>query len=345
MKSINRNLDQTRVLATFAVIVVHVVSIYSKGILEDFEPSWWIANFIKSSVRWCVPVFVMLSGALLLTSSNTIDNYAPFLKRRMNRVILPLVFWSIFYSGLRFTRGVDLDTLVKDLILGEPFYHMWFLFMILGLYLSLPFLASAYHYCKNKNTVLYLSILLILSTFIDEVINKFYLGNQGDQSFILSFIPYIGYLILGRLLYDSSTQTYSKLTASLLIFGSSIAATLFIFAATVSSKPELIRSIISYTSPLILLQSIFIFVLLAKVDVTSKLVSSDNMIRLSRLTLGAYLIHPFFIYFFRKLVPMPVRMEFLGMLPNFLLEFSLITLLSFITTYVFYRIQVLRKFI
>ena len=58
--------DNARILAVFAVVVLHVAAVVVLGIEDLDNLNWWVANIIDSSVRWCVPTFVMISGLLLL---------------------------------------------------------------------------------------------------------------------------------------------------------------------------------------------------------------------------------------------------------------------------------------
>jgi len=137
-------LDNLRVISTIAVIVLHVsapiLSQYKKVSIEI----WHIGNLYDGSVRFCVPVFFMLSGTLLLSKDYKIS---VFLKTRFWRIIPPLVFWSIIYilydyffvdketlSKIEFVKNI-----VKKLFFGSK-YHLWFVYSLLGLYLFIPIL-------------------------------------------------------------------------------------------------------------------------------------------------------------------------------------------------------------
>src|ERR1700679_1783645 len=97
-------MDNLRALATFGVIFLHV----SYLLLGKFDKTpgtfktWWAGNIYDSSVRFCVPVFLMLSGALVL------GNHMPltiFLKRRFTRLLFPFIFWSIIYMFFNYDYG------------------------------------------------------------------------------------------------------------------------------------------------------------------------------------------------------------------------------------------------
>ncbi len=86
--------DYLRLLATFAVIILHVsASNWYSANVNSIE--WQSFNFYDSIVRWCVPIFVMISGSLFLNkdiSLKTIYNkYIP-------RMIIAFFTWSIFYA-------------------------------------------------------------------------------------------------------------------------------------------------------------------------------------------------------------------------------------------------------
>ncbi|POR16914.1 hypothetical protein BWK58_15200, partial [Flavobacterium columnare] len=98
MKEDNENLywiTSLRVLATFSVIFLHTSAeiLYQYG--KTSNANWWIGNIYDSSVRFCVPIFLMISGALIL--SKDYKNITEYLKKRVLRIIFPFLFWSIVY--------------------------------------------------------------------------------------------------------------------------------------------------------------------------------------------------------------------------------------------------------
>ena len=87
-------INNAKIIAAFAVIMLHISSYFLYNSYLDFN--WWTANLFDSSARWCVPVFVMISGYLLLSPEK---NYTTldFYKKRINRIIIPLIFWTVFF--------------------------------------------------------------------------------------------------------------------------------------------------------------------------------------------------------------------------------------------------------
>ena len=85
-------INQLRVIAAFGVVVGHV-SIWVVSMMEPLSFDWWVGSFGHFMARWTVPVFVMVSGALLLDPSKE-DRPIDFYKKRMRRILVPLIFWT-----------------------------------------------------------------------------------------------------------------------------------------------------------------------------------------------------------------------------------------------------------
>lgn len=115
----------------FAVIVLHVAA--SKWYTTDIHAFEWEAiNFYDSIVRWTVPIFVMISGALFLSRDIPVRK---IYSKYIFRIFTAFVFWAFLHVCLDY---VDMGILGIDFIQGR-FLHMWFLFIIAGLYMIVPF--------------------------------------------------------------------------------------------------------------------------------------------------------------------------------------------------------------
>ncbi|HCI5633973.1 TPA: acyltransferase family protein, partial [Klebsiella variicola subsp. variicola] len=91
--------NNLRVFSAFAVVMLHVAAGFVGGIeLSDLNygnREWWAGNIYDSVTRWCVPLFVMISGYFLL---NKDEPTSVFFKKRLNKILIPLIFWSVFFS-------------------------------------------------------------------------------------------------------------------------------------------------------------------------------------------------------------------------------------------------------
>lgn len=122
-------LDNMRVLAAFAVVVIHVSSQnwYSTDISSQ---AWTVFNIYDSAVRWAVPVFVMISGVVFLNKSIPVKL---IFTKYIFRLVTGYIFWSFVYAVI---EGGNLKTILIQFISGS--FHMWYIPMLIGIYLCIP---------------------------------------------------------------------------------------------------------------------------------------------------------------------------------------------------------------
>lgn len=122
-------LDLLRIMATFAVIFLHVTAVEVNSF--SFSRNWYIATIGDSLVRWSVPVFVMISGALFLNSNKEVT-CAEILKKRIPRLLLAYAFWSVLYALL---DGFIMKVSIAFLYGGWQGSQLWLPNIIYGFYL------------------------------------------------------------------------------------------------------------------------------------------------------------------------------------------------------------------
>ena len=284
-------LDNSRILATFAVVLLHV----SAGFVLENDIGteyWWIGNIYDSMTRWCVPVFIMISGALLLGSNNQ-EKLTTFYRKRLSRILIPIVAWSAFFMIWIFARDVvpdnDLSLIefLNKLLFGIIFYsHMWFLYMILGLYLFTPFFRKIIMHSSNNELLLFIAV-----TFIISAINYRYktFGSDGIKLFINWFLLYVPFFFLGYFIRQDNHYP-----SRLLLWGIFLISFIltFIGCYVVAKNIDLDSGLYfyGYLSVTIIPMSIsLIYILKAWNKPIFNLLFTK---RLSILTLGIYLIHP-----------------------------------------------------
>jgi surface polysaccharide O-acyltransferase-like enzyme len=193
-------INNLRVIALFAVVVLHTTS----PVMEQFHKGplsvWLVGDFYNSLVRFAVPVFVMISGALLLNREYTLSD---FLQRRLSRIVIPFLFWSLIYIGYMFYNDevdysgdvwVSVKQVLHLLKYGSS-YHLWYVYMLIGLYLIIPILSK---FVRNatENELLYFIGVWFFIMLIDQP----YLSRFKPQLDLRYFEGFIGYLVLGHYL-------------------------------------------------------------------------------------------------------------------------------------------------
>lgn len=148
------NYDLLRIISAFAVIMLHV----SGGFLVYNEASVptncsFSVMLINHLVRFAVPCFLMLSGAFLLGDERNAD-YKFFYKKSIKSIGITGAIFFVLYTMYRVAKLVfgvfllhtdDTDTFLgtlfsifKDLLQGQPWGHLWYLSVLVGLYLAVP---------------------------------------------------------------------------------------------------------------------------------------------------------------------------------------------------------------
>ncbi|WP_201331953.1 acyltransferase, partial [Lactobacillus nasalidis] len=131
-------LDYLRLLAIFGVITVHVATSLNFYQQERAGLNWQLLNFWDGLSRFCVPVFVMISGAIFLNPAFDLS-WQRLFKKYIGKLLVLYLAWQLIYCGwYYFAKGCDLVTLAR-LLLGS-YDHLWYLPMIIGLYLVTPLL-------------------------------------------------------------------------------------------------------------------------------------------------------------------------------------------------------------
>ena len=319
-------------LATIAVIVLHVTSNYAAHFDKVPLNRWEVANFMDSAVRFCVPVFVMISGALLLPKE---EDYFVFIKKRFTRILLPFLFWSVIYIAFLVKSSDSLSAIAKiaakGLLKGASF-HFWYVYMILGVYLFIPILSRWIAKAKEYEIQIFLGIWII-TLFIDK-----YPREAFSKFELMYFSKYIGYLVLGYYLSTKKFTDRSKtIFVSLLLLVMGIIST-FMLTHYYSAKAQITVTVFyDYLTPNVMLSSLCIFLLVKNM----KLSNSVFINAVDKLSFGIYLVH---ILVLSKIVGQINFLETMPMAGTIAVKSLLCFSLSFTIIYLLNKIPFLKKF-
>ncbi len=195
-------MDGARVLAILAVVLIHVLAptVGGRGVTTG-DAAWWLANVLNSASRWCVPVFLMIAGALALDPART-ARPREFYRRRWTRVGVPLVFWTAFYLVFRalvLEPGLTFVGAAADVGRGAPFLQLYFLYVLAGLVLITPFLKVVTRHATWRMTFAFAVVLLALGV-VDQALT--FAAGAGEPNAATRFLPFAGYYVLGWVLRD-----------------------------------------------------------------------------------------------------------------------------------------------
>lgn len=193
-------MDWLRIIAALAVVMIHVSAGVVTDDAQDYKSPWMTGNFYESISRWAVPMFVMISGALMLSSTREITILS-FLKKRLAKILIPLFAWSVIYYANE-VRKDEITFSVADFIkrfsTDDIMYHLWFLYMIAGLYIITPLLKILIQHAKRKDIEYFLILWLFTSVFSNWL--EYFIGYRFEIE--LFFVThYVGYYVLGYYLF------------------------------------------------------------------------------------------------------------------------------------------------
>ena len=302
-------LDELRIVAVFAVVLLHVsASNLFNSPVDGF--SWQVFNVYDSMVRFCVPVFIMISGALFLDPKREIKTERLF-KHNILRIVTAFVFWSFMYACFdsidKVINGAIIDrnfivNFIKEFIYGH--YHLTFLYIITGLYLIVPFLRIIT--TDKKLTEYFIILSFIFCYMVNILIYVPKIGNIvstiSEKININFVIGYTGYFITGYYLNRYGLKSKTKKTIYLLAVLSlilTIVGTSF-WSIKLGNATE---NLYLYNIPTTFFISVSIFILfkdkISKIQLKEK--KLKRIAKLSKLTFGIYLVHDFFNIILTKL--------------------------------------------
>ena len=211
--------DLIRTLAIALVVLLHA----SNDTLQVSSVPlayWWTAVVYKSLALSCVPLFVLLSGALLLQPAKLDEPIRVFLKKRLSRIGLAFAFWSAVYLAWSFyitqvpvTLSNVGQGILYDLFSGA-YYQFWFIYLIVGLYLITPILRVIIANGDLK-IIRYLILLWFVGVAIVPLIQLASGYTLNSTVFVIG--GWVGYFVLGS--YLQRVKLRSAILYGLLIIG------------------------------------------------------------------------------------------------------------------------------
>ena len=290
--------DLLRVVAIFVVVAVHLSAMHWADV-DVNSRAWFAFNLYCTAGKWSVPIFVMISGALFLGREVSIS---AILKKNVARITTVFLFWSGCYALVDLIfRHAPLSVVLSQLITGH--YHLWFLYMIVGLYLLIPLLRPI---VQDETLMRYFLLLAFLFTFLLPQLALFTSFVSHEASTVIRtvimysycFFPlgFTAYFIGG---YYLSRRDFSR-REEIILYCIGVAGLLVsVFAPVALSRAQGAPSDIFYTynSLNVLCTSVPIFVF-AKQHLNFPRMGEKAytfLRKMSKYSFGVYLVHPMVI--------------------------------------------------
>jgi surface polysaccharide O-acyltransferase-like enzyme len=296
--------DLIRVIATYFVVQLHVATPWLWR-ESDYNGEIFLTSlFFDVFGRIGVPLFLMISGALLL---NHQEPYQPFFKKRFSRVFIPLIFWTIVYEFkigaeyLHFHPGASFSEIwqqLKDPFSGPVYDHLWFLYMIAGMYLVTPLLRKMVGYL-NRFDQAYLLLLWVLFNCVLPLIYHYSDFRLGIWMPVLT--PYLAYYLMGYFLMKNDFGR-KQIPLIWIVFALTYLCTVFLVWLDTSRQGSIQTFFLGHHSVTIFIQCTCAFILLNHYGIRMSEKHNEKRYNrfklLGRMTFGIYLVHPLIIELF-----------------------------------------------
>ena len=280
------NLDLYRIICTLGIVLIHVSAIFISGYTKELNHPIF-ACICNSVPRFAVPGFVMLSGAFLLDNPKSAD-YKYFYKKAFNKIGIHIIIFTVIYILYRLPFALlGKDTavlpLIEDILRGAPMYHMWYVYMLTGLYAVTPIIIRFKDSIK-ESTFVYVSVFYTLIALL----SMYFQGYVGVNWNLGQVFEYVGYFMLGYCLKKNAKKSNLKgllLTALALLFELGAAAFEYNSLLKGYTDYDFKIKIVSPCSPFIFIASVLMFYGFCRLNV------KKSFSRLSGLTFYIFLIH------------------------------------------------------
>ncbi len=327
-------IDVIRVIGMIGVITIHVIgnTINTLGLSGRWA---LIYTVICKSCYFVLPLFVMLSGALLLNKDISYRDI--FLKyiRRMVFILLifggAFAFMEEFFVNREINAGLVLK-IFKRILENGLWDHMWYIYLLIALYLITPLLRK---FIKNSNSNEQFNLLVIL--FIFTILIKD-LGNLLKIDFAF-YVPissgFVFVYLLGNYLFNNKLSNNYKKVLNI----SGLLSCILIIMLTFFNK---CNYLIGYTSSLCIMVAASLFVKLKDFKIKNKNIKK-LVISLGECSLGIYILHQFFINIIYKVLKIDIILDYPYI---FLFVYILgILIITYIVVYIIRKSNFIKKYI
>lgn len=345
-------LDVLRVLATCAVVLMHVLTgatdVTDASIVPEYRS---LLLSVMDLVTWCVPIFLLISGYLFLNPERTLT-YPVMIKKYCRRIALAILLFGVPYAASelvvaeRTFRIRMIPEALKMTLMGHTWSHMWYLYLILFLYLITPLLKKVLSVLPVWGVVAMMAVIFLGSSvapFLNKVLDVNSIPVLPDGG--VYFLYYLcGYLFVVReVCVDKGRNVWLTAAVAVLALGMILSRTLAGFSIQMA-----------YNYPFTVLLAVLLFAAGWNGSIKKHRIPWQEA---GALSFAVYLVHPVYVnllYKFVKITPFTV-LEQCGVqsvaagqtvLILLLAAFCLVVLaLATATAWVLRKIPVLRKYV
>ena len=345
-------LDVLRVLATCAVVLMHVLTgatdVTDASIVPEYRS---LLLSVMDLVTWCVPIFLLISGYLFLNPERTLT-YPVMVKKYCRRIALAILLFGVPYAASelvvaeRTFRIRMIPEALKMTLMGHTWSHMWYLYLIFFLYLVTPLLKKVLRVLPVWGVAAVMAVIFLGSSvapFLNKVldVNSIPVLPDGGVYFLYYLCGY--FFAVREVCVDKGRNVWLTAAVAVLALGMILSRTLAGFSIQMA-----------YNYPFTVLLAVLLFAAGWNGSIKKYRIPWQEA---GALSFAVYLVHPVYVnllYKFVKITPFTV-LEQCGVqsvvagqavLILLLAAFCLVVLaLATATAWMLRKIPVLRKYV
>jgi len=293
-------IELLRIVSIFAVIVLHTAASCINNQEIIYTPKWIWFDIYHTVTRFGVGCFVMISGALFLDDRKLLT-ISDIIKKYVMKVVILFLFWSTIYQLVdviikyKADKSISIKELIYNILTTSGHSHLWFLLMIAGLYLIIPFVRQ---FIMDRVLTEYFLTLTAVMYFLPNMLQIFpevydlYQTIVGRLMYFNFTFGFVGYFVLG---YYLNTYVLSKNIRKIISILGILGILYGIIMGIIYSRYVGHRNQFAYnnnTLNIVLYGStIFLFFKYKLANSNSILKHKDKILSLGKYTLGIYVIH------------------------------------------------------
>lgn len=303
MKERESNFDLLRIIATIAVVAIHVSGYYASAITtkywlgEEYTSHMLSTSLYRVVSSFAVPVFVMLSGKFALSKSQN-RNFKYYYRKEIYSIGIPILIFSAFYFLYGIVRCIAVGVighksvieivsgggkLIVNLIKGKPFYHLWYVYMMAGVFVLVPIIIRIRDAVGERNFNKFAIVFFVMSTLGLHTSAHELMWDPGYS------FGFVGYFIIGYIISKKSDCKNNKKGIGMISLGFFVlivlAYLLYIKGTNGIGHTDTLANWAGASSPLVAVVSVLIFAGFSKLDI------KKDFSKLARLCFTIYLFH------------------------------------------------------
>lgn len=350
-------LDLARCFAIVVVVLTHInesIS-YSQVYLGEIRVSinsWFFQNSIHTIGRLGVPVFLMISGGMVL--KRDIEDPLIFYKNKLFPLVTATISWILIYNLFNliyFKQEISIVNIIKEILTGQivSSNQLWYMSVIIGLYIAAPFISIMVNKLSTKSLIIFILIGSVYYLLL-PIINIYTLNNQRFLNLfpIYSAIDmgFMGgayglYFIMGYMLINRKILVYISSRVILCIFTITFLGVSLLQYELYNLEIPYGDGYLWYSSIFVAILAICIFEGIKRVEIKIPKKIYIPIIKISQNSFGIYLVHSIYVSMLKdyfKQVQWMVSIKEVTM-------FSIVFIFSYITVGVIKKIPIINKYI